>query len=185
MVWAERWTADLDAADAPHEAWRLGQVQRQLIELVDVLDPDRVRYPDLNIRGKLPLPASDAQATKPVARFLWREDPWPVVERWAADTSHRLGSSGDHARTYHGRRGLTGKRPEVVVKYDGRWVTLDALLVGRKAATPVAGSLRSTRGRSAINRLLRSFDRPTVAGGSTLPSRLAGRAADGLARLRD
>ena len=173
LAWADRFETDLQrAADEPDKATRLVRAQRRLIDLVDLLDPDRVRYPELNFRGKLPI-ARHGEPPRRAAHFLWRHaDPWPSIERWARESGFRLESQDAFTRTFRGRRGATLKRPEVSIRYEGGWLTFDGGMTRRHKRSAIDGSLRNTRARVTLNRLLRTFDRPTVAVGSTLPSRI-------------
>lgn len=173
IAWAERTTANLEAApNARHRTARLVNVQRRLIDLVDLLDADRVRYPELNFRGKVPKRSPSSGRRGHVARFLWRTgDVWSLVEEWADLNGFTADSASLAGRTYLGKRGPTLTRPEIVVAYHDAWVTLDARMARRKRSHHIDGSLRATRGRRATNTLLRSFDRPVIAEGSTIPSR--------------
>jgi hypothetical protein len=186
LAWASRYEEDLAAASASApDALRLVRVQRRLIDLVDLLDPDRVRYPEVNFRGKLPLSGDSAETPRHVAWFLWRHaDPWPLVENWARASGFRGSTDGDDGRTYVGKRGLTGWRPQVHIDYHDGWLSVDACVARRNVRRPVDGSLTAGRGRAAVNRLLQAFDRPTIRGGSTLPARGARRLAAIGQRLR-
>jgi hypothetical protein len=66
---------------------RLVLVQRALIDLIDFLDPDWVRFPDPDKRGKMALPA-DYRGARPaswIAGFELRQDPTEIFNTWAAD----------------------------------------------------------------------------------------------------
>lgn len=57
-----RWFADLDASvgrlvRGGPLGTRLVRIQRELIDLLDFIDPDAIRFPDRSTRTKLPLPA--------------------------------------------------------------------------------------------------------------------------------
>lgn len=187
VAWAARFTEDLTKVSASAlEMRRLVKAQRRLIDLVDLLDPDRVRYPEVNFRGKLPLIDRDTEAPRHVARFLWRySDPWPIVEGWAAERGFRTPAEGGDHRTYVGRRGPTARRPEVHIDYDNGWMRIDACVAtSSNHRRPIDGSLFATRGRRALNQLLQDFDRPTVRGGSTLPARVVRRITALTRRLR-
>lgn len=171
--WVERCEEDLRrAAGAPENAIRLAKVQRRLIDLVDLLDPDRVRYPEVNFRGRLPLTSSTGVRPKSrIARFLWRVEPWPTLEQWAATERFQVDLESPSGRSYRGPRGPTFSSPQVVVRYEDGWVTLDGAMLRGSKLSPISGALRDTRGRAAVNELLAAFDRPTITDGSTLPSR--------------
>jgi hypothetical protein len=64
-------------------------IQRSLIDLVDFLDSERVRFPNVNERGKIPMPLHVSEPKRPtsdysVARFVYIEaDPWALFHAWA------------------------------------------------------------------------------------------------------
>ena len=69
-------------------------LQRALIDLVDFLDPDWVRFPDPNERGKVPLPSNvpptetrkRARPPGELARFRYvAGNPWSVFEAWVKE----------------------------------------------------------------------------------------------------
>lgn len=83
--------------DADQTSARGVLIQRALVDLVDLLDPDRIRFPDLSERGKLPLPAGiDWVVKRPaneVARFrVYAKDypVWKIVGEWAASRHTQL-----------------------------------------------------------------------------------------------
>lgn len=68
-------------------------LQRALVDLIDLLDDDRSRFP-IHQRGKLPLgrPLNVREAEElvlarvlpqPQADFVFRDDPWPLIDEWA------------------------------------------------------------------------------------------------------
>jgi hypothetical protein len=118
LAWARRFERDLRSVrDDPGSATRLVGVQRRLIDLVDLLDADRVRYPELDFRGRLHSTAAPSRVPHQVAHFLWPTDPWPVVSAWATSVRFRVSrSSSDHERPYRGRHGLTFRRTKVHVR---------------------------------------------------------------------
>jgi hypothetical protein len=71
-------------------------LQRALIDLVDFLDPNLMRFPDPNDRGKVSLPPGvapmelrkQARPAGELARFRYESDPCPIVNSWVA--THRL-----------------------------------------------------------------------------------------------
>ena len=181
IVYAERCAQDLEnAAGDSARALRLVKVQRRLIDLIDILDSDRLRYPDMNLRGKLPLSGATEQPPPlRVGGFLWRGEPWTLAEQWASHRALKTVSKGDASRTFEGRSGPTRKRLRVLVDYDEDhdWVTISASVERRKGSAAIDGALRTTRARLAVNELLSHFDRPLIAHGSTLPCRVAASAA--------
>jgi hypothetical protein len=174
VAWAARFKHDLaTTADAPRNVDRLVNVQRRLIDLVDLLDADRVRYPELNYRGKLPIVTTNPpERARSEVWFLWRHaSPWDTIGPWALAHELQAGTDSLATRTYRGRRGVTLKRPEVKVVHEDGWVTIDARMARRSQSRAIDGSLRDVRGRTIVNALLRAFDRPLIADGSTLPAR--------------
>jgi hypothetical protein len=136
-VWFERLRRDLDslAGDAQEQedttgygyvqSPRLILIQRALIDLIDFLDEDRIRFPSLNERGKIPLP-EDVQIPKQplssysVARFVYIEgDPWAIFQSWVAEnvlttTEAATSSEGFGERCAYQRQAWFG--PMLVVK---------------------------------------------------------------------
>jgi len=167
--WIRRFTLDVDGAAAAafgDPQWgRLVRVQRRLIDLIDLLDPDRLRYPRLDSRGKLP----NVGAVKPpradqVASFIWLwGDPWGEVDACAAHRHLECHSQNGNERSYRGRRGPLGGRPELCVAYEDGWLTICARTVRGKKLIDLDGSLRARRTRLALNDLLSRFDRPLIA----------------------
>lgn len=74
---------------------RLALTQRTLIDLIDFIDPDWIRFPDPNERGKLPVPPStvDRKRTRrptEVARFRYETDPPLPLAAWANERGLRV-----------------------------------------------------------------------------------------------
>jgi hypothetical protein len=178
LPWFARLDADLtQIADIPYGCPRLVLLQRALVDLVDLMDPDRVRYPDADVRGRLPLaeeraPTSSRSPEDRVARFVFREregEPWLVFSDWARE--HGFKTSGDaQARWAEWRIPVRrrvvvelrrrGERVEVYVRIDGGWRRRP-----RTRAIEDGGWLSSVRARSArmaVNDLLRKLDRPEI-----------------------
>ena len=179
LPWFTRLDADLtQIADMPYDCPRLVHLQRALVDLVDLMDPDRVRYPDADVRGRLPL-ADGAKAPRAspagrVARFVFREregEPWRVFSDWARE--HDFTTSGDDdgdARWAEWRIPVRRRvvvelrrrreRVEVFVRISGGWRRRS-----RSRAIEDGGWLSSVRARSArlaVNDLLRKLDRPEI-----------------------
>lgn len=99
-----------DGSDRPLERAVLGQ--RALIELIDFLDPGRLRFSDRNERGKIPLPPGLADITRrrrphEVARFTVTADDADralIVGRSATDRGLALMRDGDEVTIALGRR---------------------------------------------------------------------------------
>ncbi|MFD0821672.1 hypothetical protein ACFQ0D_25930, partial [Micromonospora zhanjiangensis] len=69
---------------------RISLAQRALIDLIDFVDPDWVRFPDPDERGRIPLPdglhyPKRQRAGSEFARFTSGDDPAPVLTGWARD----------------------------------------------------------------------------------------------------
>ena len=189
--WAERFAQDLDLLAEKTEAGalptRVVNIQRRLIDLLDLLDPDRLRYPHLDYRGRLPGPKGPQERLDSVARFIWPwGDPWQRVVPWAADQSMALHEvDDDGVRTYRGRRGLLGRRLEVRLAYDeAKWLSVGAGTARFGKMRAIDGSLRNRRARGQLNPLLLAFDRPTTRGSETLADRLVQLILSQLRRLR-
>jgi len=160
-------------------AARLSFVQRALIDLIDLLDPDRSAFPDPDIRGKLPLPyvlPGKGQRTRlRLARFI-DDVGWQPFEEWAA--AQGLEANGNAWKRSVASSSRVGARFVLVAErdQDGRWLTLD----GWAEPPRWARSLRVTpetmpltrggrwfatsrkRGRLLANDLLERYDRPLV-----------------------
>lgn len=179
LGWVARFAADFERIAAQGEEGRppprLVNMQRHLIDLVDLLDPERVRYPHLDFRGKLPLigTAIETEPADRVARFIWDwSDPWDEVDAWAANKHLRcVGDSGE-TRFYRGRLGPLLARPEFELSHESNRLTIKARSTRGNRHSPVDGSMRTMRVRSTLNDLLRRFDRPLVMDGATYPSRV-------------
>lgn len=175
--WFLRLEQDLERISRePYDCPRLVHLQRALVGLVDLLDPDRVRYPDADVRGRLPhLEKSASSRRVPadrVARFVFREreqEPWIVFARWADDHGFANRSHEDvhwAVRRMPVRRRLVvqlhrdGERVEVFVRITGGWRRRP-----RSRAIEDGGwlsSVRTRRARLAVNDLLRRLDRPEI-----------------------
>lgn len=180
-----QWFSGLDADVAGLMAGRpVGDraifVQRALIDLLDFLDPDRIRFPDPNERGKIALPtdSQDRKRLRPaseIARFRFDSDPFPVVETWAHEHRLRVERTGNIARVALPRR-LLGTAHDLVVLSQHPWVELHVVVRGRTVEDHARhhgpGRLRYTRTAiTHLNALLRSFDRPLLLTGQAFSAR--------------
>jgi hypothetical protein len=177
----QSWLAPLEAdlaqiADMPYDCPRLVHLQRALVDLVDLLDPERVRYPDTDVRGRLPLSVNAATREERhvdrVARFVFREregEPWLVFSTWAGE--HGFATSTDTEIWRADWRIPVRRRVVVELRRDGAWVEVVARISGgwrrRPPTRMIEGrgrlsSLRARSARVAVNDLLRRLDRPEI-----------------------
>jgi len=197
--WFEHLRRDLDSLAT--EAKRIGSqqfiqsprlilLQRTLIDLIDLLDKDRVRFPSLNERGKIPLPKSVRIRKQPlssdsVARFIYAEgDPWRIFESWAK--AHdlavvRLDSSNEVLEKRALRKGsllspgLLVRMSHAIAPGSLPWVEITAQAVRPTRDNvnphPYAHQLQDRnllsdwwvrQARHTVNDLLQRFDRPPI-----------------------
>ena len=140
-------------------------LQRALIDLIDLLDPTGIRFPDFNERGKIPLPAGvdavegqkRARPAGQLARFRHPEDDvWQIFESWAAAN----GLTAVHASSTQCRARLSRWRI-VWMTRDGPWVEL-GLTLGPARAADLWGGRLDRQARTVLQDLLRRFDRPVT-----------------------
>ena len=197
--WFERLRRDLDslateAKDIGSQRFlqspRLILLQRALIDLVDLLDRDRIRFPSLNERGKIPLPEHVRMRKQPrspdsVARFLYVEgDPWSVFESWARanrlaveclDPSDKMVEKCALRNGYLLRPSLLVKMSYSSAPGSPPWVEImaHARLPARRSMDqqPNAHHLQDgnflshwwvRQARHTVNDLLQRFDRPLI-----------------------
>jgi hypothetical protein len=168
---------------------RLILLQRALIELIDLLDKERIRFPELNERGKLPLPDGVRMRKQPlspdsVARFIYVEgDPWATFESWATSkglaTKQVSSSDTTVVKQAVSKTSLLSPGLEVNILYSqkpGYWpwveITARALPIGPEVGRRVYavqlqnGNLLShwwaRQARQNLNDLLQRFDRPLI-----------------------
>ena len=162
--WAKRVGSNMDgvADDASHA--RLVRVQRRLVNLLDLLDPDRLRYPRPDLRGKLPWLGADAKPEpKQVARFVWPwGDPWQRVEGWERERHLEVTVRTPTERSCRGRLGVLGGRPEFRLIFEDGWFTISAWTARGKRRRRIDGTLRARKARLMLDDLLHRFDRPLV-----------------------
>jgi hypothetical protein len=153
---------------------RLVLTQRALIDLINFIDPNWIRFPDPNERGKLSPPSDvlDRKRTRPtteVARFRYETDPLPTLAAWAHDNGLRtVGQDIPGRARVSLPRGLRLRRFDVVLGSSPPWVELHVVPRGQKVRSdrgrltgrrPLALSPRQA---DVLNSLLRRFDRPTL-----------------------
>lgn len=177
LGWADRSIHDFEKLGGSSHSdlhVRLAMIQRGLVDLVDLLDEGRVRYPYLDLRGRLPKGRSkERDDPSEVAHFIWPwSDPWDQVDAWAGERKMRCCSDTASEKRFRGRKGLLGRRLEVGVLRDGKFVTIEAGTVRSDDAMPLDGSLRSRRCRLVVNDLLKRFERPLLQGRDTLFDRV-------------
>ncbi len=185
MRWFSRWNDDLDALmEGEQVGARLILVQRALINLIDFFDPEWVRFPDPNERGRIPLPLEyrDRKRLRPaseVARFRFDVEPFLIVDSWARERGLLTKRDGNAARVV--LRGSLIRSPELVILYTAPWVEIhigrqgrpvrnDGTLVdsGNTKVKRIWRELNVSQ-TEALNALLRRFDRPTVPLGRRWP----------------
>jgi hypothetical protein len=174
--WFSRWIDDLDALMKGHQVGvRLILVQHALISLIDFFDPEWVRFPDPNERGRIPVPLeyADRKRLRPaseVARFRLEAEPFAIVDLWAREHSLPTKRDGNEARVVL-RRSLT-RSHELVIAYAAPWVEIHIGRQGRAVGDDGTGSgdtrvkrkwrELNARQTEALNALLRRFGRPTL-----------------------
>jgi len=171
---------------------RVRLVQRDLIDLIDYLDKDHVRFPDPNERGKLPKPESgaDAKRERPkgeIARFRIRMDepnPLLITTKWLKEQANNkkgrqftFNESGYPLRVEYRPASMILHRCIIEVQHswinDQRWVEVSAWLDSR--STNATGdsriSLKSHHRRlrraqrhsiAVVNGLLEELGRPKM-----------------------
>lgn len=189
--WFERLGNELKLpSDQSHR--RLVSVQRTLIDVVDLLDPAYVRYPNLDARGKLPPPLAGrdraaVEVGERVARFRalgreYGEDnrtfPTGTLAAWAQrhDLEQLELPHGLEWTAYRGKLDALGTDVVVHVHYRDRRMEIYASVESPRWARatrlapatipPHGGGRRFPRARRRarviINDLLEQFARPTL-----------------------
>jgi hypothetical protein len=186
--WCRRFDADLGTFasagwDSRHP--RLIEIQRRLIDLVDLLDAKQERFPNRDGRGKLRRVSSEKRPRYQVARFIDATTPTPIVEEWAKQNGLWKEVEG----LYRGRRGL-GVEPVVSVSWEKRRIAIEAWTrapIWLRYLRRIVGSSgwgaqpsetdwgnrgleqngllfwnSRRRARNTTNDLLRRFDRPII-----------------------
>lgn len=183
---------DLNLISKTRKYGRFVRVQRALVDVIDLLDPDRVRYPTADRRGKLPVPIREPDRPEVdgcarLARFTAyaaeygvakQEFPAAVLAEWAH--RYRLaslrGESDADAWSYIEKDRPLGARLVVHAMYRRGRIEIygaaappgwaKALRLARAKLPLAAGGLRFARSRrrarTIANDLLRRFDRPVV-----------------------
>lgn len=176
--------------DADHT--RAILLQRALVDLIDILDDDRSRFP-VHLRSKLPLagPLSVAEAAQltlaqalptPHADFRFSGEPWAAIAEWA-DHFGFTTEDTDAGKRYSRRRKSTGIMEVVDVNHtpDSRVIILGHMVrpwwapsIKWLAEVPAlvppdhpGWRLRRfvRRFRRDLNVLLQMFDRPLIRSG--------------------
>ncbi|MBC2644216.1 MULTISPECIES: hypothetical protein [unclassified Rhodococcus (in: high G+C Gram-positive bacteria)] len=150
-------------------------IQRALIDLINFLDPDWIRFPDHRGRGKIPVPQDfvdikQRRSDSEVACFRLEPDPLTFVEPWAQQHNLRLISATDdnneNVRTTLTQFGL--RRHDLLVRTvrSQSQPCVVEIHVGPHdltlpAAHPRPGTLAlRPKEVRVLNDLLRRFDRP-------------------------
>lgn len=143
-------------------------LQRALIDLIDFFDPDQVRFPDRNERGKVPLPEgfADRKRLRPiteVARFRLRGDGDAVLAAWAADHAKTVRDRGGRATVQLSR---CPWRTRTVEYFTERGYTEIHVRISDEAAGSQCrrdpGAFLSRSELKLINDLLRRLGRPRL-----------------------
>lgn len=178
--WFDRLKRDITYLTYPEvrqEPVRAVFIQRALVDLIDFFDSERVRFPDVNERGRIPLPAGaqDPKRTRRphrIARFRYAPlDPNTILDAWMLKFGlvpipdaavHRCVPLGGRSR--HTARML-------VTKLDSEWLEMYIIpdadrsrlhqLVDEGTKWPSADSMTKAQRRLANNLLCR-FDRPAL-----------------------
>jgi hypothetical protein len=176
--WFSRWNDDLDALMKGQQVGaRLILVQRALINLIDFFDPEWVRFPDPNERGRIPLASEyrDRKRLRPaseVARFRFEAEPFSIVDSWARERGLSTKRDGNAARV--GLRRSLIRSPELVILYAAPWAEIhighqgrpvgedDTLVHSDDTKSNEMWRELNISQTKALNALLRRFDRPTV-----------------------
>ena len=171
-----RWFAGLDGditalVNGKSLGTRVVLTQRALVDLINFLDPDWIRFPDPNERGKLPLPSGvmDRKRTRPpteVARFRYETDPVPLLASWANERGLRLERCGKSGARVALGRGWRTRRRDVLLLSSPPWVELHVVPhghdLGHDRSSGPGRSVLSRTQIDALNSLLHRFDRPTL-----------------------
>jgi hypothetical protein len=190
--WFARLQKELETIKTERDYQRLIRVQRALVDLIDELDPDRVLYPVLDMRGKLPLPPQASASVvldgyDLLARFVVRASEYDVQEEdfpqcfladWAVKNRLDEASPGDQPDSwrYEGRPRPFSAHLVLQAVYRRSRLEIYAAAVSPSWARllglsgpslPLAAGgwqfRRSRRReRETANDLLRRFDRPPV-----------------------
>lgn len=170
-----------EIAKAPRAHDRLVVLQRAAVDLVDSLDPDRIRYPNLNLRGRLPLPTSirrQSAEAHVLARFEFHPGDGEVFEGFAgwAVEQQAATTGDDEIKSVRLRVGRLGAGLVVNAFHRDRWITITGFVVppgwqrAMRMAPPAVGLPAGggrwwwarRKARHAVNDLLRRYDRPEI-----------------------
>ena len=154
---------------AGEPAERAALIQRQLIDLIDFFDPVRIRFPDVNERGKVPAPSSfsDRKRLRPateIARFRFTEDANAVVAAWVAQYGLKAQANDSEVRVRL-PRSLRSGASHLVTTQRGTWVELHISRYASQRGKDEYGQRhpRLSRGQAIlINHLLDRFGRPRL-----------------------
>jgi hypothetical protein len=174
----------IQLADNPQHVQRLRELQRRLVDLIDLLDPERQRYPQPDTRGRLPPRGSAAITARSnrhaqIARFVYDEgdDPWGSFETWVETEGLDANRTPDGGRSVARRRTALSPTFEFEATYslDRRFTFTGKLKPPgwartvrlARAAPPLDSGgwrfpLTRRRLRASVNRLLDEYDRPRI-----------------------
>jgi hypothetical protein len=147
-------------------------IQRRLIDLIDFFDPDYIRFPDRNERGRLPLPAGrvDRKRLRPptqIARFRSASDPIATAEAWAQERRLQIAKRGPEMRIGLARRHHFGQAHDIVVLHRHGYTEVYVLSRGEEPSDRATGqSATEVKLRNSeidlVNTLLKELDRPAL-----------------------
>jgi hypothetical protein len=115
-----------------------------------------------------------------VREFPYRQDLWPTVESWAAQTGYAEREQSEHRRLYRRGGGLLLMAPAFVeIRHEGRkvvleaWVKADLFVIlnfftGEKPEVAIepgglSAAVPRKRARAAVNQLLARLQQPSIA----------------------
>lgn len=172
-----RWFAPLDSSmEQLGQGGGVGEravlIQRALIDLIDFFDPTQIRFPDLNERGKVPMPlgVEDRKRLRPIseiARFRYSTDPYKVMGSWSKAHDLKLALNGNEARVGLPSRPFRAAYDLVAIKA-GPWVELH--VVRRSQSIGNQNTDERSEKHAAlsalqlrvVNKLLQDLDRPNL-----------------------
>jgi hypothetical protein len=119
---------------------RVALIQRSLIDLIDFLDAERIRFPEVNERGKVNAPGGfrDRKRLRPaneIARFRSDGDPGAILVAWAEE--HRT-SAESAAGEYAVKLPAVGRlsRTSLLARRHQSWFEISLQRAGQTRPAP-------------------------------------------------